>query len=131
MTNADLSLLKDLLSCHEATIARLRLSGGLCEWLHTVAATANALRSAIATIESLPVTKDGVRVVPHTVELYHPDDPQELLTVWWRDDHESTSKSGVWYVQDEHTYNVGGLEHLARLVSECSIREAARDGQGG
>lgn len=121
MTNAELNTLRILLCKYEQ--ASLVEPGAY--------KVANALRSAIATIESLPATKDGVRVVPHTVELYHPDDPQELLTVWWRDDHESTSKSGVWYVQDEHTYNVGGLEHLAKLVSECSIREAAATGREG
>lgn len=71
MTNAELALLKDFLSCHEDMIARLRGYGGLVEWLSGVESTANALRSAIVTIEALPVTADGVRVVPGMTVYLH------------------------------------------------------------
>jgi hypothetical protein len=121
MTNADLSLLKDLLSCHEATIARLRLSGGLCEWLHTVAATADALRSAIADIERLSTTKDGHRVTPG-MKLYYVDPTGYVQGVDVRGNEMLTDNSVPSVV----------YESVSKMYADRKNAElAARDGQGG
>jgi hypothetical protein len=88
-----------------------------------------AVLDAAAIIERLPVTADGVTLIPTrdacyslAGEMLEPHLPNDV-----RD-----SRVGQWIAMDYWAVEVGGLSSGYPLVSECfSTREAAEKARGG
>jgi hypothetical protein len=126
-TNAHMGYLKSLLDSQTEATEMLRKSGRMADYLATADALVETLRAAIATIEALPVTANGVRVVPG-MKIYplHPltdencDDPPE-------EDH-TVAKLVMYDQWSGDTYEESAFE---LNYSSKEAAEAARTGKGG